>query len=80
VNCRLDAIEAKFSSFELGVWHWYFETVNHFTLETGIVAEEFRRLNLRGIARRLALAALNKIHLAFQAVAAERARKAHGES
>jgi len=80
VNCQLDAIAAKLSAFEIGVWNWYCENVNHFTLEVGIVADEFRRAGLRGPARRLALSALNAIHLAFQAVAAERRNKAQGES
>jgi len=80
VNCQLDAIAAKLSVFEIGVWNWYCENVNHFTLEVGIVADEFRRAGLRGPARRLALSALNAIHLAFQAVAAERRNKAQEQT
>lgn len=79
-NCRLDRAATMMSAFEVGVWNWYFEIVNHFTIETGIVADEFRRIGLRGSVRKMALAALNSIHLAFQAIAAERARKMHGEN
>lgn len=80
MNCQLDVIAAKLSAFEVGTWNWYCENVNHFTLEVGIVADEFRRAGLRGPARRLALSALNSIHFAFQAVAAERRNKAQEQS
>jgi hypothetical protein len=66
---------SKLSAFEIGIWNWYCENVNHFTLEVGIVADEFRRAGIRGPARRLALSALNAVHLAFQSVAAERKNK-----
>jgi hypothetical protein len=66
---------AGLSAFEVGIWNWYCEVVNHFTLEVGIVADEFRRMGLRGPARKMALAALNSIHLMFQTVAAERRNK-----
>ena len=67
---------AKLSAFELGIWNWYCEVVNHFTLEAGIVAEEFRGARFRGPARKMALSALNSIHIMFQTVAAERRNKA----
>ena len=76
VNCQLDAMAAKLSAFELGIWNWYCEVVNHFTLEAGIVADELRREGFRGPARRMALSALNSIHIMFQTVAAERRNKA----
>jgi hypothetical protein len=75
VNCRLDAMGAKLSAFEIGIWNWYVEHVNHFTLEAGIVAEEFRGARFCGPARRMALSALNSIHIMFQTVAAERRNK-----
>ena len=80
VNCQLDAMAAKLSAFELGIWNWYCEVVNHFTLEAGIVAEELRRIGPCGPARKMALSALNSIHLMFQTVAAERRNKAQEES
>ena len=76
VNCRLNIIAARMSAFEAGVWNWYHEVVNPFTLEAGIVAGEFRGEGLRGPVRRMALAALNAIHQTFQVVAAERRKKA----
>jgi hypothetical protein len=76
VNCRLDAMAARLSAFEIGIWNWYGENVNHFTLEAGIVAGEFRQTGIRGPARWMALSALNAIHLMFQTVAAERRNKA----
>ena len=66
---------AKLSAFEIGIWNWYVEHVNHFTLEVGIVADEFRRTGIRGPARKMALSALNSIHIMFQTVAAERRNK-----
>jgi hypothetical protein len=71
----LDAAARRLSAFEVGIWNWYCETVNQFTLEAGIVAEEFRAARLRGPARRLALSAMNAIHQTFQAVANERKKK-----
>jgi len=76
VNCRLDAMAVKLSAFEIGIWNWYFEVVNPFTLEAGIVASEFSEAGLRGPARRITLSALNNIHKTFQTVAAERRNKA----
>ncbi|MCJ7565280.1 MAG: hypothetical protein MUP52_11930 [Candidatus Aminicenantes bacterium] len=76
MNCTLERMGAKMSAFELGLWNWYCETVNHFTLEVGIVADELRRTGFRGPARKMALSALNSIHLMFQTVAAERRNKA----
>jgi len=76
VNCQLDAMAAKLSAFELGIWNWYCEVVNHFTLEAGIVAEAFRGVRFCGPARKMALSALNSIHIMFHTVAAEWRNKA----
>ena len=80
MNCRLDTMAAKLSAFEVGIWNWYCENVNHFTMEMGIVADEFRQAGMRGPARRMALAALNSIHIMFQTVAAERRHKAQEQN
>ena len=73
MNCQLAGIEDGFSAFETGIWNWYFENVNRFTLETGIIAEEFRRASPTRIFRKIVLAGLNAIYLAFRDVAEERA-------
>lgn len=80
MNCRLDAAANKLSGFEIGIWNWYFEIVNPFTLEAGIVASEFREAGIKGPARRIALSAMNTIHQTFQTVAVERRRKAQEQT
>ena len=75
MNCRLNLAASKMSQFETGIWNWYFETVNPFTMEAGIVASEFRELRFRGPAKRIALSAMNAIHRAFEVVADDRANK-----
>ncbi len=74
VNCRLAEIESRFSAFEVGVWNWYFENVNRFALETGIVAGEFQRTAPVGQFRKMVLTGLNEIYLALQDVMGERAQ------
>jgi len=73
VNCQLDRIEDAFSAFETGIWNWYFEHVNRFTLEAGIIADEFRRAGPARVFRKIALSGLNAIYLTFRSVAEERA-------
>jgi len=50
------------SEFEQFVHNWYFENVNLFTLETGMLSELIRELDLQGITKRLFLRACNLIY------------------
>ena len=80
MNCGLAAIVEKMSLFEIAIWNWYNENVNRFTLESGFVADELRRMRIRGPIRRLVLAGLNDIYLTFEIIALEKKRKALSQS
>lgn len=51
------------NDFEQLVCNWYFENVNTFTLETGILADFIKDLNLEGVSKKLFLKACNILHL-----------------
>jgi len=50
------------SEFEQFASSWYFENVSAFTLETGLLSEFFKELNLKGITKRLFLKACDILY------------------
>jgi hypothetical protein len=68
-NCKMEAAEAGMSAFETFTLTWYNENCSRFMVNTGLVAEAYRDLGLKGAAKRIFLAAMNKIHEAFENMA-----------
>jgi len=50
------------SEFEQFTSNWYFENVSTFALDTGLFADFFRELNLKGITKKLFLKACNILY------------------
>ena len=51
------------SEFEQFVSNWYFENVNPFTLDTGLLSEFMKEMDLKGMAKKLFFRACNLIYL-----------------
>jgi len=51
------------SEFEQFVSNWYFENVNPFTQETGMLSDFIRDLDLKGVAKKMFLKACNMLYL-----------------
>jgi len=78
-NCRLETAERNMSNFETEIFNWYCDTVTPFALHSGIVAEMFKALRLKGVAKVLFLSGLNAVHEAFVGIREDRAKRARGE-
>ena len=68
-NCKMEAAEAAMSPFEAFALTWYTENCSRFMIDSGLLAEAYRELGLTGAAKRIFLAAMNKIHSAFEDMA-----------
>lgn len=63
------------SEFEQFVHNWYFDNVNTFTQETGLLTDLIRELNLKGITRKLFLKACNLLYLFQKSIEKEMVEK-----
>jgi hypothetical protein len=56
------AAAGRLSPFEAACWRWHWENVTGFSMDSGIAAEEWRGLRLRGPARRIFLLGVSIIY------------------
>jgi hypothetical protein len=77
-NCIMDKMIDKLSAFELACWNWYAENVTPFSAEHGIVRDTFRETGLKGVMRKMCLAAFSAIAQTFSAIQADMIKQKKG--
>ncbi len=63
------------SELETACWTWYCDVVSFSAVQAGVVAVEYEKLKLKGIARRLFLKAYRMIAKTIDEIAAKEMRK-----
>lgn len=74
-ECRLNEYFRNLTEFERLCWNWYHENINPFTLDTGLVGEAVKELNLERIEKKLFLTASNMIYQHYGAIRDEMIQK-----
>ncbi len=67
------------SPFERAAWNWYWDIATAFAMESGIVAEEWKALGLKGKVKALFLRAVSAVHETIELIREDR-RKREAES
>lgn len=71
-NCSLVEKARRLTEFEAFCLIWHYENVSYFTIQTNILGEMVKELELKGIRRKLFLKAQNMIHNAEFSIEIER--------